>query len=282
MRVGNGEHPWLPTCGPWGQQSVLSFHVVGFPEGETEPQLGLCSQILEAYQETNSNLPQIKMAAMIVSGELLVSVSSGLTGGFLAPGRRLGGQQMGGGLLEKPERMPCGQVQPGIWGRRPGGRRGQLGTFTKGRDAGRVMLPLPQPSLAGQDQMMKSKTGLVLQNKDSSTPKNPEVWREQAFVELASRCQAVICCRVTPKQKALIVALVKKYQNVVTLAIGDGANDVNMIKSGWWAPGLGGRPLAGWRWPRANMLHVSLQLRTSAWGWRARRACRQCRTATTC
>lgn len=71
-----------------------------------------------------------------------------------------------------------------------------------------------------------------------------EVQRERAFVDLASKCQAVICCRVTPKQKALVVALVKKYQQVVTLAIGDGANDVNMIKSGCWACGWG----RGWRW----------------------------------
>ncbi|KAM5308870.1 phospholipid-transporting ATPase IK isoform 5-T5 [Glossophaga mutica] len=67
------------------------------------------------------------------------------------------------------------------------------------------------------------------------------VRRERAFVELASRCQAVICCRMTPKQKALIVALVKKYQNVVTLAIGDGANDVNMIKTADIGVGLAGK-----------------------------------------
>ena len=42
---------------------------------------------------------------------------------------------------------------------------------------------------------------------------------------------AVICCRVTPIQKALVVDLVKKYKKAVTLAIGDGANDVSMIKS---------------------------------------------------
>ncbi|XP_029772229.1 phospholipid-transporting ATPase IK [Suricata suricatta] len=71
--------------------------------------------------------------------------------------------------------------------------------------------------------------------KDSKTRESPEVRRERAFVQLASQCQAVICCRVTPKQKALVVALVKKYQRVVTLAIGDGANDVNMIKSAWRA-----------------------------------------------
>lgn len=78
------------------------------------------------------------------------------------------------------------------------------------------------------------------QSVPSKSCESPEARRERAFVDLASKCQAVICCRVTPKQKALVVALVKKYQQVVTLAIGDGANDVNMIKSGWWVS-------AGWR-----------------------------------
>lgn len=48
---------------------------------------------------------------------------------------------------------------------------------------------------------------------------------------MACECEAVICCRVTPKQKANVVSLVKKYKDAVTLSIGDGANDVNMIKS---------------------------------------------------
>lgn len=43
-------------------------------------------------------------------------------------------------------------------------------------------------------------------------------------------CKSVICCRVTPLQKAQVVELVKKYKEAVTLAIGDGANDVPMIK----------------------------------------------------
>ena len=44
-------------------------------------------------------------------------------------------------------------------------------------------------------------------------------------------CKAVICCRVTPLQKALVVEMVKKHKKAITLAIGDGANDVSMIKS---------------------------------------------------
>ncbi|XP_065774599.1 phospholipid-transporting ATPase IK isoform X7 [Muntiacus reevesi] len=84
-------------------------------------------------------------------------------------------------------------------------------------------------------------SGLIPQHEDSKTLRIAEKQRERAFVELASRCQAVICCRVTPKQKALIVTLVKKYQNVVTLAIGDGANDVNMIKTADIGVGVAGQ-----------------------------------------
>lgn len=53
------------------------------------------------------------------------------------------------------------------------------------------------------------------------------------YIIRVSRCvegKAVICCRVTPLQKAMVVDLVKKNKKVVTLAIGDGANDVSMIK----------------------------------------------------
>ncbi|XP_021100659.1 phospholipid-transporting ATPase IK isoform X7 [Heterocephalus glaber] len=92
--------------------------------------------------------------------------------------------------------------------------------------------------------MMWWSLGTLLSSRRSKAKRkqeSPEAWRERAFVDLASRCQAVICCRVTPKQKALIVALVKKYQQAVTLAIGDGANDVNMIKTADIGVGLAGQ-----------------------------------------
>jgi len=53
---------------------------------------------------------------------------------------------------------------------------------------------------------------------------------EMLLLNVATRCQAVICCRVTPLQKSLVVDLVKRHRKCVTLAIGDGANDVSMIK----------------------------------------------------
>ena len=49
------------------------------------------------------------------------------------------------------------------------------------------------------------------------------------FLTVGLRCQAVICCRVSPAQKGEVTALVKSHGDI-TLAIGDGANDVPMIQ----------------------------------------------------
>ena len=90
---------------------------------------------------------------------------------------------------------------------------------------------------------------------------------EILFYELSSRCNSVLCCRVSPIQKAKMVHLIQRFtklehkkgsnyykylnqnqkfseeinknktgmnplkDSVITLAIGDGANDVNMITS---------------------------------------------------
>jgi len=51
------------------------------------------------------------------------------------------------------------------------------------------------------------------------------------FLELGTMCKSVICCRVTPMQKAQVVELVMQNEKQTTLAIGDGANDVSMIQS---------------------------------------------------
>jgi len=54
---------------------------------------------------------------------------------------------------------------------------------------------------------------------------------KETFTNIVINCDAVICCRVTPKQKAEMVRIVKVKTQKVTLAIGDGANDVNMIQT---------------------------------------------------
>ncbi|KAL1915917.1 uncharacterized protein VTP21DRAFT_6305 [Calcarisporiella thermophila] len=63
---------------------------------------------------------------------------------------------------------------------------------------------------------------------------------EKVFLSLAVLCKAVICCRVSPLQKALVVKLVKKYVKAVLLAIGDGANDVSMIQAAHVGIGISG------------------------------------------
>jgi phospholipid-transporting ATPase len=53
--------------------------------------------------------------------------------------------------------------------------------------------------------------------------------------------KVVIACRVSPKQKKDIVELVKtRVKGAVTLAIGDGANDVNMITAAHIGVGIRG------------------------------------------
>uniref|UniRef100_A0A8C9SU92 Phospholipid-transporting ATPase n=1 Tax=Scleropages formosus TaxID=113540 RepID=A0A8C9SU92_SCLFO len=64
---------------------------------------------------------------------------------------------------------------------------------------------------------------------------------EREFLDTACVCKAVICCRVTPLQKALVVELVKKHKKAVTLAVGDGANDVSMIKTAHIGVGISGQ-----------------------------------------
>ncbi|KAG1342768.1 Phospholipid-transporting ATPase 10 [Cocos nucifera] len=60
------------------------------------------------------------------------------------------------------------------------------------------------------------------------------------FLQLAIGCASVICCRSSPKQKALVTRLVKSGTRKVTLAIGDGANDVGMLQEADIGVGISG------------------------------------------
>ncbi|XP_024973098.1 probable phospholipid-transporting ATPase 4 [Cynara cardunculus var. scolymus] len=60
------------------------------------------------------------------------------------------------------------------------------------------------------------------------------------FLSLAVDCASVICCRVSPKQKAMVTRLVKEGTGKTTLAIGDGANDVGMIQEADIGVGISG------------------------------------------
>ncbi|XP_049609868.1 phospholipid-transporting ATPase IH isoform X2 [Syngnathus scovelli] len=53
---------------------------------------------------------------------------------------------------------------------------------------------------------------------------------KEIFLEICRNCSAVLCCRMAPLQKAQVVKLIKtSKEHPITLAVGDGANDVSMI-----------------------------------------------------
>jgi phospholipid-translocating ATPase len=62
----------------------------------------------------------------------------------------------------------------------------------------------------------------------------------QRFLLLCKQCKSVLCCRVSPAQKAAVVQLVKNGLDVMALSIGDGANDVAMIQEADVGVGIAG------------------------------------------
>lgn len=65
---------------------------------------------------------------------------------------------------------------------------------------------------------------------------------EQLFLTLGLYSKSVVCCRVTPKQKSVVVGLASKYKKgCIRLSIGDGANDVPMIMEANIGVGIRGK-----------------------------------------
>lgn len=64
---------------------------------------------------------------------------------------------------------------------------------------------------------------------------------EKELFKVATSCDVVLCCRVAPLQKAGIVSLIKNRTDDMTLAIGDGANDVSMIQMADVGIGISGQ-----------------------------------------
>ena len=62
----------------------------------------------------------------------------------------------------------------------------------------------------------------------------------QKFLLLCKKCKSVVCCRVSPAQKAAVVTMVKSGLDVMTLSVGDGANDVAMIQEADIGVGIAG------------------------------------------
>ena len=77
-----------------------------------------------------------------------------------------------------------------------------------------------------------SSLGLILPH-----PENKEL-----LYQISSRCQAVVCCRMSPLQKSEIVKMMKSSSlKPITAAVGDGGNDVAMIQEAHVGLGIMGK-----------------------------------------
>ena len=64
---------------------------------------------------------------------------------------------------------------------------------------------------------------------------------QNIFLNIAKNASSVICCRVSPIQKAQVVKMMKNFdKDSVTLAVGDGGNDVSMIMEAHIGVGIHG------------------------------------------
>ncbi|KAG5833302.1 hypothetical protein ANANG_G00274510 [Anguilla anguilla] len=77
-------------------------------------------------------------------------------------------------------------------------------------------------------------------SRDDLGPPGP-LGLEERFLAVARSCRSVLCCRSTPLQKSMVVKLVRSKLKVMTLAIGDGANDVSMIQVADVGVGISGQ-----------------------------------------
>jgi phospholipid-translocating ATPase len=93
-------------------------------------------------------------------------------------------------------------------------------------------------NILGQGLPPKERYALVIDGGALRHALEPE--NKELLLQLATRCAAVICCRVSPLQKAKVVEMVKDARQVTCLAIGDGANDVSMIQAAHIGVGIAG------------------------------------------
>lgn len=85
-----------------------------------------------------------------------------------------------------------------------------------------------------------SSTALIVDGAALSLIFQKNTTLKHKFLLLGKQCKSVLCCRVSPAQKADVVSVVKNSLNVMTLAIGDGANDVAMIQAANVGVGIAG------------------------------------------
>lgn len=111
----------------------------------------------------------------------------------------------------------------------------------------------------GYPESSRSPTAVVVDGETLTAIENPSAEHlRRLFATLVTAVDSVICCRASPAQKALLVNMVRKGpspaknhgffswlkprpKRPITLAIGDGANDVAMISAASVGVGISGR-----------------------------------------
>ncbi|XP_066491522.1 probable phospholipid-transporting ATPase IM [Tiliqua scincoides] len=117
--------------------------------------------------------------------------------------------------------------------------KGHIFGFSRDSSSGSTASDKRQESLENVEEIVTGDYALVINGHSLAHALEADL--EHEFVEAACICKTVICCRVTPLQKAQVVELVKKHRRAITLAIGDGANDIGMIKSAHIGVGISGQ-----------------------------------------
>ena len=108
------------------------------------------------------------------------------------------------------------------------------------KEATRANLQKKLDAISGErvDRLEMDQLALIIDGKSLTFALEKDL--EKMLLDLAVMCKAVICCRVSPLQKALVVKLVKRHKKAILLAIGDGANDVSMIQAAHVGIGISG------------------------------------------
>jgi len=95
--------------------------------------------------------------------------------------------------------------------------------------------------LSKQKVSYKARLNSVIVAGDTLTEIQADEELQKDFLDLCERANVVLACRVSPKQKAEVVLMMKeRHPEKRSLAIGDGANDVNMINAAHIGVGIQG------------------------------------------
>ncbi|KNC98070.1 phospholipid-translocating P-type ATPase, flippase [Spizellomyces punctatus DAOM BR117] len=100
------------------------------------------------------------------------------------------------------------------------------------------MLTSTNPPTSPSENPIQTTHALIIDGQALQTALQPQ--NRSTLLKLSTHCTSVICCRVSPLQKAQIVTLIKET-GAMCLSIGDGANDVSMIQAAHIGVGIAGQ-----------------------------------------